>query len=73
MGMFGKGICAGHHGSCPLLQLAQFLASFIQCYPGTCQIANHTRGRTLHALDAARAWDVLGQASGCLSGGYLTN
>lgn len=73
MGVFGKGICAGHHGSCPLVQLPKFLASFIQCYPGACQISNHTRGRPLHALEASRAWDVLGQTSGCLPSCYLPN
>lgn len=73
MSVFGKGICAGHHGSCPLLQLAQLLASFIQCYPGTCQFADDPRSCPLHALDAARARDVLGQTSGCLASGYLAN
>lgn len=73
MSMFGKDICAGHHSSCPLIQLAQFLASFIQCYPGAGQISNHTRGCPLHSLKATWAWDVLGQTSVCLSRCYLTD
>lgn len=73
MGVFGKGVRAGHHGSCPLLQLAQFLASFIQCYSGTCQVSDHTRGCPLHALNATWARDVLGQASRCFSSCQLTN
>lgn len=73
MGVFGKRIRTGHHGSRPLLQLPQFLASFIQCYSGTCQVSDHTRGCPLHALNATWAWDVLGQASRCFSSCYLTN
>lgn len=73
MGMFGKGIRAGHHGSRPLVQLAQFLASLIQRYPGARQISDYTGGGPLHSLDATGAWDVLGQTSGCLSSGYLAN
>lgn len=71
--MFGKGICTGHHGSCPVLQLSQFLSSFIQCYPRTGQISHYTRRCALHALDAAWAWDVLSQTPGRLSSCYLTN
>lgn len=73
MGVFGEGICAGHHGSRPLLQLAQFLPSFIQRYPGTCELAHHTRGRPLHALNAAGTRDVLSQTSRCLSSGDLSD
>lgn len=73
MCMFGEGIRAGHHGSRPLFQLAQLLTSFIQRYPSTCQLAHHARRRPLHALDAARAWDVLGQTPRGLPGSDLTD
>lgn len=73
VGMFGKGICAGHHGSRPLLKLAQFLSSFIQSYPGPCQLPHHTRGGSFHALDASRARDVLSQTPRRLSSGDLSN
>lgn len=73
MGVFGKGICAGHHGSRPLLQLAQLLSSFIQGYPGPCQLAHHTRRGSFHALDASRARDVLSQTPRRLSSGDLSN
>lgn len=73
MRMFRKGICAGHHGGRPLFQLAQLLTSLIQRYPSPRQVAHHAGSRPLHALDAARAWDVLGQTPRGLSGSYLTN
>lgn len=73
MSMFGEGICAGHHGSCSLLQLSQFLPSLIQSYPGTGQISNNPRSCTLHALHVAGARDVLGQASGSFTRSCFTD
>ncbi len=73
MSVFGKWVSAGHHRSRSLLQLAQFLTSLIQSYPGACQISDHARSCPFHALDATRAWDVLSQTSRCLSSCYFTN
>lgn len=73
MGVFAKGVGAGQHGSRPLVQLAQFLPSLIQCYPGTRQVRHHARGCPLHALQALRTWDVLGKATGRLTRLRLTN
>lgn len=73
VGVFRKGICAGHHGGRPLFQLAQLLTSLIQRYPSTRQLAHHAGGRPLHALDAAGAWDVLSQTPRGLPGSYLPN
>lgn len=73
MSMFGEGLCASHHGSCSLLQLAQFLPSLIQSYPGAGQISHNPRCRTLHALHVAGTRDVLCQASGSLTSSCFTN
>lgn len=71
--MFGEGLCAGHHGCCSFLQLAQFLPPLIQSYPGTGQVSHHPGRCTLHALHAPRAGDVLGQAAGGLTRSCFTN
>lgn len=73
MGMFGEGLCAGHHGCRSLLQLAQFLPSLVQSYPSTGQLSHNPRRCTLHALHAARARDVLGKATRGLTSSRLTN
>lgn len=73
MGVFREGLCAGHHGCCSLFQLAQFLPSLVQSYPGTGQFSNNPRCCTLHAFHTARARNVLGQATGGLTSSCLTN
>lgn len=73
MGVFGEGLGAGHHGRGPLLQLAQLLPSLVQSYPGPSEVAHNPRCRALHALHAARAGDVLGQATGGLTGSRFTD
>lgn len=66
--VFGEGLGAGHHGGGPVLQLAQFLPSLFQSYPSTGEFPHDARRRSLHALHAPRAGDVLGQAPGGLPG-----
>lgn len=71
--VFGEGLGAGHHGCGSLLQLSQFLPSLVQGYPSAGQFSHHARRRSLHALHAARAGDVLGQAPGGLAGSRFAN
>lgn len=73
MGVFREGLRAGHHGCRPLLQLSQFLPSLVQRHPGTGEVAHHPGRRALHALHAARARDVLGQAARGLTGRRFTD
>lgn len=73
MRVFGERVCAGHHGRCPLLQLAQFLSSLIQSYSRTRQFSHHARCRPLHALHTARSWDVLRQTARGLASCRLAN
>lgn len=71
--VFGEGLGAGHHGGGPVLQLAQFLPSLVQSYPSTGEFPYDARRRSLHALHAPRAGDVLGQAPGGLPGSCFTD
>ena len=73
MSMFGKGLCAGHHGCRSFLQLAQFLPSLVQSYPGASQVAHNPGRCAFHALHAPRARDVLGQAAGGLASCCFTD
>lgn len=73
MSVFGEGLGAGHHGGGSLLQLSQFLSSLVQGYPSTGEFSHHAGRRSLHALHAPRARDVLGQAPGGLSGGCFAD
>lgn len=73
MSVFGEGLCTGHHGCCSFLQLSQFLPSLVQRYPGTSQISHHAGRCSLHALHAAWAGDVLGQATGSLTSSCLAD
>lgn len=73
MGMFGEGVCAGHHSCRPFLQLSQFLPPLVQSYPCTSQVSNHPGRRALHALHVSWAWNVLGQATGGFPCSRFTN
>lgn len=73
MSMFGEGLCAGHHGCCSFIQLAQFLPSLIQSYPSTGKVSDNPGSCALHALHAAWAWDVLSQAARGLASGAFTD
>lgn len=71
--VFGEGLRAGHHGCGSLLQLSQFLPPLVQSYPSTGKLSHNARRRSLHALHAPRARDVLGQAPGGLTGSCFPN
>lgn len=62
MSVFWEGLSTGHHEGRPLLQLSQSLASLVQSDAGSGQLTHCATCGHPHALHAALAWDVLGQA-----------
>lgn len=73
MGVFGEGLCTGHHEGGPFLQLPQPLASLIQSNAGPRQIPHHAAGCHFHALHPPLPGDVLGQTPRSLASCRLTN